>query len=316
MLKVSIIIPIYNAEKYIERCIESCLAQTFENIEIIAINDGSSDNTKNILSKYNENPKVCIYNNKNHGISYTRNFGITKSTGDFIMFVDSDDYLESQMIELLYNKAIKNDLDVVVCDYFEIVAKKRKKIKIVQFDNCSLLDNLNLVFEINASPWNKLFKSELIKKCNLRFPCNLKYEDLGYIPILLLNSKRIGKVNQCLYNYIIRSNSETTTVDNKVFDIFVILNILYDNYKKYGIHNSSEVEYLFIKKLSIYNLQQKYNKDNKNAIAFINKSFQYLYNKYPNWQKNKYLKQENFCKRIIKKHRFMIKLYVKLGGRK
>ncbi|MBR6690046.1 MAG: glycosyltransferase family 2 protein [Bacilli bacterium] len=318
-IKISAIVPVYNMEKYLERCLDSLVNQTLEDIEIIVINDGSKDNSQKIIDKYSKKykEKIVSYTNKNQGISKTRNFGIDKAKGQFLAFIDSDDFVEKDMFEKMYNKAIKENLDIVVCDYYNYFDKTQTKHieKIVDFNNTNLLNNLELIFKINPSPWNKIYKRELILNLNYRFPENIKYEDLGYIPILLTEANKIGKINIPYNYYLIRSNSETTTVDKRVYDVFKILDILYDYFKFKKIYNKEEVEYLFINKLTTYNLQQKFNKDKKVKKDFILKSFDYLNLKYPNWKQNKYFKGQNILKYLIKRSKFLTSIYIILGGK-
>ena len=115
---VSIIIPCYNAEKTIKRCLESVISQTYKNIEIVIINDGSIDKTDSIIKKYINDNRIKYYNRSNHGIGKTRNFGIKEATGEYITFLDSDDYLPNDAIDNLYKLAQKNKLDLVVSDYY------------------------------------------------------------------------------------------------------------------------------------------------------------------------------------------------------
>ena len=126
MKKVSIIVPIYNAEEYLPKCIDSLINQTYQNIEIILLNDGSTDNTQNIIASYKDKRIIAI-NKKNTGIADTRNEGIKKSTGEYIMFVDSDDYLELNSIELLIKKLEKDKSDIVMFNYQLIILVLLKK---------------------------------------------------------------------------------------------------------------------------------------------------------------------------------------------
>lgn len=319
MIKVSVIVPIYNMEKYLGKCLDSLVGQTLKDIEIIAINDGSKDSSLDILNKYTKKYKnIRVFDNKNQGISKTRNFGIEKAKGEFITFIDSDDYVEKNMLELMYKKAVNDNLEVVVCDYYKYFEPTDKYVetKIADFLNTTIKENKKLLFEINQSPWNKLYKKELIERVKYRFPENVKYEDFGYIPILLTEAKKIGKVNAPLNYYLIRDNSETTTIDKRVFDIFKILDILYEYFKKKKIENSKEVEFLFARTLTMYNLQQRYNKDRDTVDEFVDKSFNYLKEKYPNWKINKYFIKTNKLKIIVKESKKITKAYAKLGDHK
>lgn len=319
MIKISVIVPIYNMEKYLKKCLDSLVNQTLNEIEIIAINDGSTDNSISILNEYSKKYKnIRLFNNENQGISKARNFGIEKAKGKYIAFVDSDDYVETNMLEIMYNKAISDDLDIVVCDYYNYYENtgKIEEFKIVDFENTNIKNNRKLLFQINPSPWNKIYKKSLFNDKEYRFPIGIKYEDLGYIPILLSKAKKIGKVNVPLNYYLIRGNSETTTMDKRVFDIYKILDILYKYFEKEKINNSEEVEFLFISKLTMYNLQQRINTDKECANNFIDRSFEYLDSKYPNWKKNKYFIKVNKIKVLIKANKMLTKKYAKIGDAK
>lgn len=316
MIKISIIVPVYNMEKYLEKCLDSLVNQTLKEIEIIVINDGSKDNSINILKQYAKKYKnIKIYDHDNQGISKTRNFGIEKAKGEYIAFIDSDDYVDTRMFEVMYERAKKDNLDIVVCDYYNYYENRNKieKFKIVDFKDTTISENKSLIFQINPSPWNKIYKKELFEVKKYRFPIGIKYEDLGYIPILLTEANRIGKVNIPLNYYLIRGNSETTTIDERVFDIFKILDILYEYFENKNMEKTKEVEFLFISKLTMYNLQQKFNINKKCANEFINKSFDYLNDKYPHWKINKYFIKTNKLKIFVKSSKWITKIYAGIG---
>jgi len=314
MIKVSVIVPVYNVERYLEKCLNSLVHQTLKEIEIIAINNGSTDKSLDILRKYEKKfDNLRVFDSKCRGISRTRNYGIEKAKGEYIAFVDSDDYVDKKMFKIMYDRAKKDDLDVVVCDYYNYYEndKSLKEVKIVDFDNTNISSNKSLIFQINPAPWNKIYKRKLFDNKNYRFPIDLKYEDLGYIPILLTTAESIGKVNLPLNYYLIRGNSETTTMDKRVFNVFDILDILYKFFKEKNMEKTKEVEFLFVNILTMYNLQQKYNNDKDCANDFINKSFAYLCNYYPTWRFNKYFLRVNKFKVIIKANKILTKIFAK-----
>ena len=119
MPDISIIVPIYNAEKYLNKCLDSLINQTKKELEFVLINDGSTDKTDSIIKNYNDK-RIKYFKNKNQGIGKTRNFGISKSSGKYIMFLDSDDYLKKEACEILYKKAITTNSDLVICDFYKI----------------------------------------------------------------------------------------------------------------------------------------------------------------------------------------------------
>lgn len=312
MIKISVIVPVYNMSKYLNKCLDSLVNQTFKDYEIIIINDGSTDNSLDIIKEYkNRYPDLIIYyDNQNQGISKTRNQGIEVSKGEYIMFIDSDDYVDTTILEKAYKKAINDNLDMVVFDYYDVYEKTNQIIehKLPDFNITNILGTPLLLNQINYSPWNKLYKKELW--LNNKFPV-LKYEDLGVLPRVYLESKRIGKINECLNYYLIRNNSETTTMNNKIFDILKIMELNNTYFKENDYLNKiyDEIEYLNIYHLTIYIIRQRYQKDKAIANKFINEAYEYLNNNYPNWRKNKYYKKRNILKQIIETNKGIATFY-------
>ena len=316
MIKVSVIVPIYNAEKYLDKCLNSLANQTLNDIEIILLNDGSTDNSHKIIDEYERNysKKIKAIHNENHGIGYTRNIGIDLAKGKYISFVDSDDYLDLDNLEKMYNYAEENKLDLVICDLKKfdinndvIGYERTENLEITNLEN-----NPELLLDINLGPINKLFSTKLFKDKKNRFSETLKYEDMAILPKLIGISKKIGRVDNTYYNYLVHPNSETTTMDKRVFDILEILKIVNKDLQelKYYEEIKEYVEYLNIRTLFRYTLQQKKQKSRKLKNEFINKSFEYLNSSFPNWEKNKLLKKEPSYKRIIKESKFLTKIYV------
>lgn len=302
---ISIIIPCYNAEKTIKRCLESVISQTYKNIEIVIINDGSIDKTDSIIKKYINDNRIKYYNRSNHGIGKTRNFGIKEATGEYITFLDSDDYLPNDAIDNLYKLAQKNKLDLVVSDYY-VDNKNIKSEKIKSFPITNVKNNPNLIFDINLAPWNKLYKKELIE--NIKFEENLKYEDAPFVIESIIKAKRIGKLDKETYYYVVNPNSETTIRDERIFDIFKILDIigrLVENKKQL----TEVYKTLCIRIICNYNIQQRYQKKIKTANRFINKGFYYMKKVDPKYKHSVYFKNRSKNKALIEKNKFLTKLY-------
>ena len=233
MVDISIIVPIYNASKYLKKCLDSLVNQTKKELEFILINDGSTDDSESIIKSYKDS-RIKYFKRSNHGIGKTRNFGINKAVGKYIMFLDSDDYLEENACEELYKKIEKEKLDVVVCDFYRVDSNSKEVEKIISFKNTSLKDNPNLLLNINLAPWNKIYRSALNKNNNIKFIEDLKYEDAPFVALSLLKSKKIGKVDKPLINYTIHEKSETTVRDERIFDIIKIVDIIRSYFKDYS----------------------------------------------------------------------------------
>ena len=205
MTKISIIVPVYNVEKYISRCLDSLVNQTLNDIEIIVVNDGSIDNSQKVIDGYVKKYKnVKSYTKENGGQGSARNFGLTKSSGEYVGYVDSDDYVELDMYEKLYNKAKENDSDIVICDNYNVYEKKEKNLDIerIFFD-----DNKINAFFGKKAVWNKIYKKNLLLKNKLKFRSKVWYEDLDFTIKAIISAKNIDYVRQPLYNYLIREGS-------------------------------------------------------------------------------------------------------------
>ncbi len=211
---VSVIIPVYNGEKFISRCIDSVLNQSFKDIEIIVINDGSKDNTKDILLNYqNQNENIKLINKENQGVSQARNDGINLAKGEYIAFIDSDDEIPNNYIKELYD-AINNDVDMALCSV-EYVNKdnivkldfQNKNYNIKEFIQSALIGDINPVSAFNVV-WAKLFKSEILKENNLIFDSNFSYgEDTVFVLNYLMLIKNIITINKTKYSAIVRNDS-------------------------------------------------------------------------------------------------------------
>ena len=314
MVDISIIVPIYNASKYLKKCLDSLVNQTKKELEFILINDGSTDNSEDIIKSYNDS-RIKYFKRSNHGIGKTRNFGINKSTGKYIMFLDSDDYLEENACEVLYEKIDKEKLDLVVCDFYRVVNDSKIIEKITSFKNTSLKDNPNLLLNVNLAPWNKIYRSDLIKNNNIKFIEDLKYEDAPFVALSLLKSKKIGKVDKTLVYYTIHEKSETTVRDERIFDIIKIVDIIRSYFKDYS-WSREVIDTLTIKILVNYNIQGRNIKDKDIRNKFIDETFSYLEKNIPNYKSNIYFKERSMLKSFIEKSKTLSKLYCDLYRRK
>lgn len=218
-IKISVILPVYNAEKYIEKCIRSILNQTLRHIEIIVINDGSNDNSIAIINEIAEcDKRIKIIDIPNGGVSKARNLGITLAKGKFISFVDSDDWLEPKMLELLYKTADEKNADIVKCDMFLETNISTNKLK-YNFNLPKTIDKVEafkrLFIERGETHFghthSKIYKSSLIIENNLLFAEDMNYsEDILFLISSLLHAKTIAYYPQQLYHYNLSSDSSLT----------------------------------------------------------------------------------------------------------
>lgn len=311
MTDISIIVPIYNAEKYLNKCIKSLINQTKQELEFVLVNDGSTDTSEDIIKSYKDK-RIKYFKNKNQGIGKTRNFGIDKATGKYIMFLDSDDYLATHACEELFNKAEKDNLDLVINDFYRVdeETEKQEEIKILDFKNTTLKENKNLLLDVNLAPWNKLYKTELLKKNKIKFVEDLKYEDAPFVIEAMDKAKKIGHLNKFLNYYIIHKNSETTVRDKKIFDIIEIV----DKIRKYFSKRkefTETVDKLSVRILTNYTIQQRVQVDKEVGMKFIDRAFQYMKENIPDYKDNKYYINRGILRRTIEKNKFLTKLYCK-----
>ena len=308
MTDISVIVPIYNSEAYLDKCITSLINQTKKDIEIILVNDGSTDKSEEIIKSYKDK-RIKYYKNKNKGIGYSRNFGIDKSNSKYIMFLDSDDYLDIHACEELYKKIKKDSSDVVVSDFIKSHNGTDEIIKIKDFKKTNLNKNSNILLDINLSPWNKIYSSKLIKDNNIRFSEDVKYEDVLFVLICLDKANNISKLNKALNYYIVRDNSETKTYDKKVFDILEVVK----RFRSYFNNRYKEtIDILTVKILTNYTIQQRYQVSIKDGYKFIDKVFNLLEKEIPDYKNNKYYEDRPFLKRTIEKSKLLTKIYIKL----
>lgn len=322
MIKVSVIVPVYNTEKYLKKCLDSLVNQTLDDIEIIVINDCSPDNAKKILSEYEKKYKniKVIHNKTNKGIGYNRNSGIEKASGKYIAFVDSDDYVDITMYEKMYNKAEKENLDLVLCNFYKNLEKQDGSLEalvpefiIPNFKNTTLKDYPDLLLKVNLAPWNKLYRKNLFT-VDVRFPENLKYEDAIVVIKTMARAKKIGIVDERLNYYLVRSKSETTVMDKRVYDIFEVTKMMIEELKSHDYYNDIEeyAEAMTVINLFRYTIQQKFQKDKNIRNDFIDKVFDYLNSEFPNWNSNKIWKRRNLLKRTIEGNKLLTKIYCTL----
>lgn len=215
--KVSILVPVYGVEKFIERCVISLLEQSFDDIEYVFVNDCTPDKSIEIIIKTLERypnrikQSKIINHDNNKGLAGARNTAVENSTGDFILHVDSDDYLELNAIELLYKKAYKYDAEVVMCDYYLEWTSKVKIIKqVFDLDVKTLICKM-LSSQAGSSVWNKLILRDLYLKNNVRTVEGINYgEDFLVIPQIVYHATKVAKVDEPLYHYMQENENSYT----------------------------------------------------------------------------------------------------------
>ena len=311
-IKVSVIVPVYGVEKYIAKCLDSLVNQTLDEIEIIVVNDGSLDNSQKIIDKYVKKypNKVKSFIKENGGQGSARNYGLTKSNGEYIGYVDSDDYVEKEMFEKLYNKAKENNYDIVVCGNYNVSEDYQTKEKDIFIDKYDTeLENITFG---KMAVWNKIYKKEILVKNKLKFKEKVWYEDVAFTLKAIISSSSYGFINEPLYNYLIRQGS---TMNNS--NIVKNLEILdaFDDILLHIKHNKNEdflekIEFLAIDHIYISTIVRIINTktDKKLKKEIINKLITYMNDNFYNYKNNKYIETLS-RNRLIIYHLLNMKLY-------
>jgi glycosyltransferase involved in cell wall biosynthesis len=245
--KVSIIVPVYNAEKHLKQCLDSIINQTLKEIQIIIINDGSSDNSKEIILDYvSKDDRIIFIDSINEGVSSARNKGIEKATGKYIGFVDADDYIDTTMYQRLFEIAEGNDASLAICNAIE-VADKQKLRKRLQLENEDFLtsDKAGLVldflsFKYDSSNWNKIYASPILQQYNLKFDKHLSiWEDLLFNLKFIAYANKIVILDEALYYYRIHP---TSVIGASKLSVSEQYNLFYKSYLSFCDKNSLQLE--------------------------------------------------------------------------
>ena len=273
MHKVSIIVPVYNVEQYLSRSLDSILSQTYKNIEVICVNDGSKDNSLQILGQYQKlDNRIIIYNNPKHTTaSATRNFAIDKAVGEYIMFVDGDDYIASNYVESMVKHIAETESDVVISDYYTLNFWKdesdKKYMYYWQYDkvpymtDCVAIDKniLNNFLYFAVPCWNKIYSTKFLKEKNVQFPKIQIYEDVVFWGDAWLKAEKVAYTPRAYYFYRKkRTGSLTTKRDEDVYLVITIHKMLADLFKKHNMYDKMKniLDYImirdFLSKLSLF----------------------------------------------------------------
>lgn len=316
---VSVIVPVYNGEKYLKSCIESIIDQSYKELEIIVINDGSTDNTSKILKEIARTDNRIIHiEQKNKGVSSARNRGIELSKGEFITFVDCDDTIKKNYVKSLVEKAICDNLDIVTCGYTDISIYGNFNLNDFYKDNSILKKSefINYIFKgVGGTLWGKVFKREIIEINNIRMNPNIfMCEDMVFVLQYVMKINTFGAIEEALYNYnrkneisisskinfkyfnnliSVMKNIESILNENKYEEKFID-SILCERIRSLAISFSimqHHKKHNYCKKEKINNIrcifENDYFKKYKNSFQFNNKSERILI---------KYIKEENITK--------------------
>ena len=245
---VSVIIPIYNVERFLEKCLKSVISQTLKGIEIIAVNDGSTDNSARILKNISTTTNIIkIINQDNQGLSGARNTGIKAAKGEFLSFIDSDDTISPTMLEKMYNKAVNENLDMVWCRYQQVDHRGSTLYVSGSIPDQSRGEMFKriLAAKVSTMACNKIFRRELFIENNILFPIGLYHEDVATIYKLFYFAKSYSGIDDICYFWLRRDNSISKSLTQKhIDDIFTNLRLTKEFLTQENIFERFEIYYL------------------------------------------------------------------------
>jgi len=293
---ISIIVPVYNSEKYLKKCLDSLVGQTLSDIEIIIINDGSPDNSQAIIDDYvSRYPEIIrAFSQENRGQSAARNLGISRAAGEFLFFVDSDDYIDTETCEKTYNKALCEDLDIVCFNFWNVKGEEK-----TFCDHCVIKDvDIVRKYILNeSSPCNKIIRRSLFEESGLRFVEEHIYEDLEMIPQFALYTNKIGYMEDAFYYYVIHEGSTMNQkkYNKKLKSIYYVMDTLKKCFE--NTEYKAELEYLYIEHLMYFTVFRYLDypegvEDARLISDIMKKSF-------PKWRKNVYYKRKPFKQKVF-----------------
>ena len=290
-MKVSVIVPVYNVEKYISKCLDSLVNQTLKDIEIIVVNDGSPDNSQKIIDKYIKKypNKVKSFIKENGGQGSARNLGLEHSKGEYISFVDSDDWLDYDALEKMYNVAKKEKSDIVICDMVDHYIEKEI------YHNCTKYSS---VYNVTPSACNKIFKKDIIN--NLKFLSKLWYEDFNFTTKILLANPSISNISEGLYHC---NCGHISTMNNnnslKNLDILTVIDDIIDYAKKNKLYNKNIMSFLIFDHVLITTINRVAEHHNKDKKIVLKKLLQYCHKNIPHYKKQQFYQEVPKNRKII-----------------
>ncbi|MDD3187730.1 MAG: glycosyltransferase [Bacilli bacterium] len=292
MYKVSVIVPVYNVEAYINKCLDSLVNQTLKEIEIIVVNDGTKDNSQVIIDKYaKEYDNVKSFIKENGGLSDARNYGIKKAHGEYIAFVDSDDYVDLDMYNIMYTKAKKGDFDMVVCDAYSVSKRLDYRYSNID-DNVFTKEGIKKYFtNIYPPVWNKIYKRKFFDK--FEFKKGVWFEDVEFLYRLLPSIESVGVVKAPLYYYVQREGAITSKVNNKIYDYVDNMNSVLKFYKDNNLLDEyyDEIEYCYVRYLYATFIKRVMGFSYSEFLKAMDIAIKNVSDNFPNYHENKYFRK-------------------------
>lgn len=325
-MTLSVIVPVYNTAPYLRQCLDSLVAQTFQDLEIVVVDDGSIDDSPRIAAEYAEaHGSVTVIRKPNRGLADARNCGVAAAAGEYVGFVDSDDYVSPVMFERMCDRARTTDADIVVCRMMGFDPESGAEIPYTEGAlagyGVGLKDSPYLLVTTSPSACNKIFRRTLFAGNDLSFPVGLSFEDLATTYSLFAHANRIEKVEEYLYFYRkARGGSIMSTYGEHYEDLVRALEIMHERFSADGLLETfrEPILELTLVQLILGRYADFFPYGPKSAkSAYIDSVFEYLDRYFPGWTRDRLVERvcETWWRRAISTHRLALKLYAALPPR-
>lgn len=295
--KISVIVPVYNTEKYLRKCLDSLVFQTLQGVEIVAVDDGSKDGSGTILDEYKEKypDRFQVIHKENGGQASARNLAIPLCRGEYIGFLDSDDFVKEEMFEKMYTAACANEADYVACGYTDITYEDGKEVVLQEYvASKPAAKTKDMFFGALVSPFLHIYKKEIFDKSKVVFPEGYIYEDTAFYLNLIPYINKLVTIKESLAVRVRRSNSTTTTFKKeRVRNILPVTKHTIDFYKENGFYEEykNELEYFCVKVLLCSSMERisrvgKF----KDSMDLAKETMQFIKENFGTYKKNPYFK--------------------------
>ncbi|MBR2634491.1 MAG: glycosyltransferase [Clostridia bacterium] len=292
-VKVSVIVPIYQVEKYLRDCLDSLVHQSLSDLEIIAVNDGSPDSCGSILEEYQKRfpQRLRVFEKENGGLSDARNFGLDRAAGKYVAFLDGDDFVDLDLYERLYRCAEETEADCAACDICYEFPDQSQKIISCGIPSLCEGKGLKRVFcRFYPAVWNKIYRRELLLSCGVRFQKGITFEDVEFSHRLFPYFRRLASVPLTYIHYVQREGSITARPDERLFDYVKNFNTVYDFFRERNLLSrwEKELEYVSCRYLLATFLKRaSYLEDALYEMA-LKESLEFLDQRFPHRRRNPY----------------------------
>ena len=316
-MKISVIVPVYNVYPYLRKCLDSLVNQTLKEIEIIIVNDESPDKSQDIIDEYVKKYKnIRAYKKKNGGISSSRNYGLSYAKGKYVAFVDGDDWVQEEMYEKMYEKAIEGDFDIVSSDINYIFSDHEER---VYTDPKKDTENIKELF-INYYPsvCTKIFKRSIFTDNDLKFKNGVWFEDVEILYRMLALIRNIGVINEPFYQYIKREKSITSTVSPKIYDYIHNFNGIIEYYKEKGLFDKyyKELEYAYVRYIYATFIRTSLGFDKNEYLKAVDEAIKNVHEHFPKYRRNKYFYKSKKGLYLVMFNKLIARILYRMRGKK